>query len=398
MKIQDLISRGLVQNASNFNEIAKLPDNTTFYVGFDPTANSLHIGHLLPLVTMRRLKELGANPIAVIGGATARVGDPTGRTSTRPILTEEELKTNIENIKSQINSIVDCEIVDNKDFAQVNFLDFVSDIGRHFSVNTMLKTDTFRTKLETGLSFLEFSYSLLQANDFLNLFVKKNCLLQIGGSDQWANMIAGIDLIHAKQHKQAHCLTLPILEDKNGNKFGKSAGNAIWLDKEKTSAFDFWQFWRNVPDDMVKTLFMFFTFLPVEQIISKFNKNTSLDNISLLSGDEINSLKEELADLVTGLVHPGELESVKNKVKVLFGDQSEDLVESTAVESFKLVSEMLRDIGAAASRSEALRLIQQKGIKINSKQISIDFKVGDLGKGKFLVEKGKKNKFLIEIK
>lgn len=385
MNIQDLIDRGLVQNCSNLEVVKKLPENTTFYVGFDPTADSLHIGHLLPIIVMRRLKEAGANPIAVIGGSTARVGDPTGRTTTRPILTQSELDNNISSITNQIKSIVDCTIVNNKDFTNVNFIDFVSDIGRHFSVNTMLKTDTFKTKLENGLSFLEFSYSLLQANDFLCLFRQYNCLLQVGGSDQWANMIAGIDLIHAKEHKQAFCLTLPILEDKNGNKFGKSSGNAIWLDKNKTSVFDFWQFWRNVPDDMVKTLFMFFTFWSIQEINS-------------LDFSKINERKAQLANLVTLLVHgQAELDLVKNKVKVLFEGADESLVEPFKVESSKLLSEILKDVGASSSRSEALRLLQQKAIKIDGEVIAFDFKLCDFNKTKFLLEKGKKQKFFIKV-
>src|SRR5690606_10420556 len=182
------------------------------------------------------------------------------------ILSQENLDSNINSISSQIKSIVDCDIVNNKDFVQVNFIDFVADIGKHFSVNTMLKTDTFKTKLEHGLSFLEFSYSLLQANDFLQLSRNNNCFVQMGGNDQWANMLAGIHLIHAKDKKEAFAFTLPILEDKHRNKFGKSNGNAIWLDKNKSSIFDFWQFWRNVSDEDVRKLFMFFTFMSVEEI------------------------------------------------------------------------------------------------------------------------------------
>lgn len=394
MDISNLIERNLIKQISNEEGIK---NNNIFYVGFDPTANSLHVGHLLPLITMLRLKQSGANPIAVIGGATARIGDPTGRTSSRPILTEEELESNITNITKQIKNIVGCDVVNNKNFVQSNFIDFVSDIGRHFSVGEMIKTDTFKTKLEHGLSFLEFSYTLLQANDFLQLSRNNNCFVQVGGNDQWANMVAGIHLIHAKDKKQAFCFTLPILEDKNKNKFGKSNGNAVWLDSEKTSPFDFWQFWRNVDDEILQDLFKQFSFLPIRDIIAKFNKNTiwSLEHTNLLSGKEINLLKEELATEITGLVHGQEIaKECLNKSRNLFSNSIADSEPEHVFESSKLVSEILKEIGFASSRSEALRLIKQNAVKVNGNLIQEDI----LLKDKNLIEKGKKNKTFILVK
>lgn len=381
MNIQDLISRNLIVQTSNQAGIESNKINT-FYTGFDPTADSLHVGHLLPLITMKRLKLLGANPIAIIGGATARVGDPTGRTTTRPILSQEDLDSNINNISSQIKSIVDCDIINNKAFVQANFIDFVADIGKHFSVNTMLKTDTFKTKLEHGLSFLEFSYSLLQANDFLQLSRNNNCFVQMGGNDQWANMIAGIHLIHAKDKKEAFAFTLPILEDKHGNKFGKSNGNAIWLDKNKTSVFDFWQFWRNVSDEDVNKLFMFFTFLSVEEINN-------------LDFTDINVCKAKLATLVTEIVHGAEeAKSAEDKAKELFANQGANLGEAIQVESGKLLSEIMREIGATSSRSEALRLIKNGGVRVDGTKILVDY----VPNQEFIfLEKGKKDKFKVKI-
>lgn len=381
MNIQDLISRNLIVQTSNQAGIESNKINT-FYTGFDPTANSLHVGHLLPLITMKRLKLLGANPIAIIGGATARVGDPTGRVTTRPILSQEDLDSNINNISSQIKSIVDCDIINNKGFVQANFIDFVADIGKHFSVNTMLKTDTFKTKLEHGLSFLEFSYSLLQANDFLQLSRSNNCFVQMGGNDQWANMIAGIHLIHAKDKKEAFAFTLPILEDKHGNKFGKSNGNAIWLDKSKTSVFDFWQFWRNVSDEDVKKLFMFFTFMSVEEINN-------------LDFTDINVCKAKLATLVTEIVHGAEeAKSAEDKAKELFANQGANLGEAIQVESGKLLSEIMKEIGATSSRSEALRLIKNGGVRVDGAKILVDY----VPNQEFIfLEKGKKDKFKVKI-
>lgn len=381
MNIQDLISRNLIVQTSNQAGIESNKINT-FYTGFDPTADSLHVGHLLPLITMKRLKLFGANPIAIIGGATARVGDPTGRTTTRPILSQQDLDSNINNISNQIKSIVDCDIINNKGFVQANFIDFVADIGKHFSVNTMLKTDTFKTKLEHGLSFLEFSYSLLQANDFLQLSRSNNCFVQMGGNDQWANMIAGIHLIHAKDKKEAFAFTLPILEDKHGNKFGKSNGNAIWLDKNKTSVFDFWQFWRNVSDEDVKKLFMFFTFMSVEEINN-------------LDFTDINICKAKLATLVTEIVHGAEeAKSAEDKAKELFANQGANLGEAIQVESGKLLSEIMREIGATSSRSEALRLIKNGGVRVDGAKILVDY----VPNQEFIfLEKGKKDKFKVKI-
>ena len=381
MNIQDLISRNLIVQTSNQAGIESNKINT-FYTGFDPTADSLHVGHLLPLITMKRLKLFGANPIAIIGGATARVGDPTGRTTTRPILSQQDLDSNINNISNQIKSIVDCDIINNKGFVQANFIDFVADIGKHFSVNTMLKTDTFKTKLEHGLSFLEFSYSLLQANDFLQLSRNNNCFVQMGGNDQWANMIAGIHLIHAKDKKEAFAFTLPILEDKHGNKFGKSNGNAIWLDKNKTSVFDFWQFWRNVSDEDIKKLFMFFTFMSVEEINN-------------LDFTDINSCKAKLATLVTEIVHGAEeAKSAEDKAKELFANRGANLGEAIQVESGKLLSEIMREIGATSSRSEALRLIKNGGVRVDGAKILVDY----VPNQEFIfLEKGKKDKFKVKI-
>jgi tyrosyl-tRNA synthetase len=355
----------------------------------------LHIGHLLPIITAKRFINFGHKAIILIGGATASIGDPTGRNSSRPNLSQEEIDSNIKVITEQVKSILgDCIIVNNADWTKnLNFLDFVQDTGKHFSVNTMIKSDTFKSRLETGLSFLEFSYALLQGNDFHHLFKNHNCTLQIGGSDQFANILHGINLIHKKEHKEAFGLTIPLLTDSNGNKFGKSAGNAIWLDKNKTSVFDFWQFWRNVPDDMVNMLLRFFTFLSVEEINNDF-VNT-LGASFAKPGVNINDKKAQLASIVTEMVHGAEeTRAVENKVQQLFR-APHSLTELDALfESPKFISEIMVALGIAKSKSDAIRLIAGNGVKIDGNLVTNNCQ---LNEGTFFIEKGKKEKRRFKI-
>lgn len=377
----DLHLRGLIKDITN-SEILN-QKNITFYLGIDPT-NSLHIGHLLAIVTAKRLINFGHKAIILLGGSTASIGDPTGRNSSRPNLSKEEINSNIKVISDQVKSILgDCIIVNNADWTNnLNFMDFVQDTGKHFSVNSMIKSETFKSRLETGLSFLEFSYALLQGNDFYHLFKTYNCTLQIGGSDQFANILHGINLIHKKEHKEAFGLTIPLLVDSSGNKFGKSAGNAIWLDKDKTSVFDFWQFWRNVPDDMVETLFMFFTFLSPEEISSNCSN--------------INQQKAQLASIVTEMVHGAEATRlVETKVQQLFGDKSRLTDLDATLESPKLLSEIMVILGVAKSKSDAMRLMAGNGVKIDGITVLKD---QVMNSGTFFLEKGKKDKKRFNVK
>lgn len=377
----DLHLRGLIKDITNPEILNQ--KNITFYLGIDPT-NSLHIGHLLAIITAKRLINLGHRAIILIGGSTASIGDPTGRNSSRPNLSKEEINSNIKVISEQVKSILgDCLIVNNSDWTNnLNFMDFIQDTGKHFSVNTMIKSETFKSRLETGLSFLEFSYVLLQGNDFHHLFKTYNCTLQIGGSDQFANILHGINLIHKKEHKEAFGLTIPLLVDSAGNKFGKSAGNAIWLDKNKTSPFDFWQFWRNVPDDMVKTLFMFFTFFSPEEI----NSNDV----------DINAQKVQLASTITEIVHGTEAtRAVENKIQQLFGTPDKLTELDATFESHKLLSEIMVALGVAKSKSDAMRLMAGNGVKIDGKPMLKDQVITS---GTFFLEKGKKDKRKFEVK
>lgn len=385
----DLIDRGLIkQSTCDIDKLFAKP--FTFYLGIDPSSDSMHAGHLLPIITAKRLIDLGHKAIILIGGSTAMIGDPTGRSTGRNALSKEQVDFNVAKLTEQVKSIIDCEIVNNADWTcNLNFLDFMQSTGSHFRVNNMIKSDCFKSRLEqeNGLSFLEFSYMLLQANDFHHLFVNHGCTVQIGGNDQTANMIAGIDLIHKKLHKEAFSFTVPLLTDSNGEKFGKSAGNAIWLDENKTSVFDFFQFWRNVPDNMVKSLLLMFTFKSIEEV-------------DQLMGGDINAAKKELAFVVTSIVHSVKKAVVaKSKAKALFEGGNGESLEATEIESGTLLFDLLITLGVCKSKGEGRRLAQHNGLTIDEVIVkeNIEF-TKEKFPSSFILRKGSKTFFKLKVK
>ena len=360
MLFEDLESRGLVKQITNTEKIRSLLNGEpiTFYIGFDPTVDSLHVGHLLQIITAKRLANSGHNPIMLIGTATAMIGDPTGKNSMRRPLSFFEAHGNGGRIQNQIIEIMD-EDVCSSNFSwiqPVSFLDMLQDIGAHFSVNNMLRAECFKSRLEGGLSFLEFSYMLLQAFDFLTLFQIENCKLQIGGDDQWSNMLAGIDLIHKKEGKEAFAMTLPLLLNSDGTKMGKTEKGAIWLDKEKISVFDFWQFWRSIPDSEVKKCFKLLTFMSVQEI----------DSLPFSTPQDINAAKKKLATLITTIVH-GQIaaQATLELAETLFESRDLSAIELILIDDGIQLLDVLVTHGFAKSRTDARNIINNKGIAIN---------------------------------
>lgn len=296
---RDLRERGFVYQATGEEATEKLLNerSVSFYVGFDPTADSLHVGHLLPIMAMRRMQEAGHRPIALVGGATALVGDPSGKQEARPILSKDDVASNVAALRAQLSRFIhtdQAEFVNNADwFEDMGYLDFLRDVGYHFSVNRMLAAESVKSRLETGLSFLEFNYMLLQAYDFHVLNKSLNCELQMGGQDQWGNIVAGVELVRKLNRQEVHGVTFPLLTDNQGRKFGKTAAGAVWLDPERTSVFDYYQFWRNCEDSDAGRLLALFTGLPVEET----------RRLGALRPPEINRAKEILAYEATALAH-----------------------------------------------------------------------------------------------
>lgn len=388
MKIFDeLEGRGLVKQTTNTEKIRQLlnEDKITFYIGFDPTADSLHVGHLLQLVTAKRLADAGHKAIMLIGTATAQIGDPTGKNTMRPELREHNAILNGLAIEEQITKLVpNCVPLRNGIwFAHsLSFMEFIQEIGPHFSVNNMLRADCFKSRLENGLSFLEFNYMLMQAFDFLKLtdFMGANCQLQIGGDDQWSNILAGIDLIHKKKRKEVFGLTLPLLVNSDGTKMGKTEKGTVWLDAKKTSPFDFFQFWRNIPDDKVEQCLMFLTDMKPEEFIE--------------SSFDVNHQKKHLAFELTKLVHGEDVatETLK-QVESLFESRDSSVIEATSIEDGIQLLDLLVRGGFAKSRTDARNLINGRGIAINDQVITDPLTVisqSSLGPN-FTVRKGKKS-------
>lgn len=396
---EELRRRGLIAQLTDEEKIRSLlgSEKVTFYIGFDPTADSLHVGHFLQLMAMAHLQRAGHRPIAVLGGGTAMVGDPTGRTDMRKMMSQETISKNIERFRMQMSHFVDFSdgkalMVNNGDWLlNLNYIDFLRDIGVHFSVNRMLTFECFKSRLERGLSFLEFNYMLMQSYDFYRLFCDHNCILELGGDDQWANILAGVELIRKVTTKDAYGLTFTLLTTSEGKKMGKTQNGAVWLDPEKTSPYDFYQYWRNVDDADVLKLLRMITFVPLDQI----------KQMESLQGSELNKAKELLAYEVTKLVH-GEQEADKasEAAKALFGaGQDSANMPSTVItdEDFTdgrvVIIDLLVKSGLAASRGDGRRLIDQGGVFVNDKKISSlneDFGAEDFS-GAFIIRKGKKS-------
>ena len=394
----ELVARGLIAQVTNEEEIKKLINagEATFYIGFDPTADSLHVGHFMALCLMKRLQAGGNKPIALVGGGTGMIGDPSGRTDMRLMMTKETIDHNCECFKKQMSRFIDFSegkalMVNNADWLMdLNYIEFIRDIGSQFSVNKMLAAECYKQRLERGLNFLEFNYMLMQSYDFLMLYEKYGCNLEFGGDDQWSNMLGGTELIRKKLGKDAHAMTITLLLNSEGKKMGKTAKGAVWLDPNKTSPFDFYQYWRNVDDkDVIKCLKML-TFLPIEEI----------QKMEVWEGAELNKAKEILAFELTKLVH-GEEEAQKavSAAKGIFsGASAENMPEAAlADEDFTdgkidLISILVK-AGLVKSRSEGRRAIEQGGVVVNEEKVSDVYASyeKDAFAADFIVRRGKKN-------
>ena len=365
------------------------------YIGFDPTADSLHVGHLIPLMGLAHLQRDGQRVIALMGGGTAMIGDPSGKTEMRKMLTEKQLEDNVGKIKPQMERFLDfsgdSELINNSEWLRnLNYIDFLRDIGRHFSVNRMLSFETYKVRLETGLSFLEFNYQLLQAYDFLELNKRFQCILQMGGDDQWANILSGVDLIRRVSQNEAFGWTYPLLTTASGRKMGKTEKGAVWLDPEKTSPYEYYQYWINCEDADVEKFLTLFTFLPLSEI----------RELSRLQGAEIREAKSKLALETTSLAH-GREEALKAEqaAKSLFGSggESED-IPSTQIDSSSIlqgigVFDAFRESGLCKSNGEARRLMNQGGLYLNQEPLSDpDYRItkDDFKEGSVLLRAGKK--------
>ena len=395
----ELVARGLIAQVTDEEEIKELINNgkATFYIGFDPTADSLHVGHFMALCLMKRLQMAGNKPIALIGGGTAMIGDPSGRTDMRQMMTKETIAHNCECFKKQMSRFIDFSdgkalMVNNADWLlDLNYIELLRDVGAHFSVNRMLSAECYKQRMERGLSFLEFNYMIMQSYDFLALYEKYGCNLQFGGDDQWSNMLGGTELIRRKLGKNACAMTITLLLNSEGKKMGKTQSGAVWLDPNKTSPFDFYQYWRNVADADVLKCIRMLTFLPLEEI----------DEMDKWEGSQLNQAKEILAFELTKMVH-GEEEAVKAKeaAKALFSTGSAadmpetELVDEDFTDGEIDILTMLLKSGLVPSKSEARRAVQQGGVSVDGEKITdiyTSFTKEKIKGDNLVLKKGKKN-------
>lgn len=376
MKIYDeLVARGLIAQVTNEEEIREMIDNgkAVFYIGFDPTADSLHVGHFMALCLMKRLQMAGNRPIALIGGGTAYIGDPSGRTDMRSMMTKESIEHNCECFKKQMSRFIEfgegkAQMVNNADWLlDLNYIEFIRDIGACFSVNNMLRAKCYEQRLEKGLSFLEFNYMLMQSYDFLELYNRYGCNMQFGGDDQWSNMLGGTELIRKKLGKDAHAMTITLLLNSEGKKMGKTQSGAVWLDPNKTAPYDFYQYWRNVADADVLKCIRMLTFLPLEQI----------DEMDKWEGSQLNTAKEILAYELTKLVHgEEEAEKAQAAAKSIFGAGGSDNMPEEALSNDDFIDgkidilSILVKAGLVPSRSEARRAVEQGGVTVDGEKIT----------------------------
>lgn len=392
-----LYERGYIKQLTHEEEIKEVLENkkVTFYIGFDPTADSLHVGHFLQLMVMAHMQRAGHRPIALIGGGTAMIGDPTGKTDMRRMMTKEEIDHNCECFKEQMSRFVDFShgkaIMDNNAnwLMGLNYVDFIREIGVHFSVNKMLTAECFKQRLEKGLSFLEFNYMLMQGYDFLELNRRYDCIMEMGGDDQWSNILAGVDLIRRKEAKPAFGMTFTLLTNSEGKKMGKTEKGAVWLDKEKTTPYEFYQYWRNVNDADVEKCLALLTFLPMDEV----------RRLGALKDSAINQAKKVLAFEVTKLVHgEEEAEKAQTAAEALFAGKGnmENVPTSKISEGDlgKAILDVLVENSIIPSKAEGKRLIQQGGLSINEEKVT-DFgrslSKEDFEEGFALVKRGKKN-------
>lgn len=397
----ELKSRDLIKQIAFEDEFIKLvkEEKISLYLGIDPTADSIHIGHFIPLMLMSYFQKHGHTPILLMGGGTAMIGDPSGKTDMRKMLTREDIEKNVQKIKEQVSKFISFEgenaaiIVNNADWIlNLNYMDFIRTYGIYFNVNQMLSAECFKMRMEKGLTFFELNYMLMQSYDFLHLFETKNCKLEIGGDDQWSNMLAGVDLIRKINKSGSFCLTCPLLLNADGTKMGKTVKGALWLDKDKTTPYEFYQYWRNIGDTEVNQVLRMLTFLPMEEV----------NRLSNLKGEEINEAKKIAAFEITKLIH-GQEEAIKAKKAAEEIFESRNSVENmpsyildkTLFENSEItLIELLSTSKLTASKGEAKILINQGGISLDdekvtdiAKKVSID----DFDKGYIVIKKGKKS-------
>ena len=392
--IKELEDRGYIEQLTHEKEMRELfqKESVRFYIGIDPTANSMHIGHFVALMVASRLQKAGHKPIILMGGGTATIGDPSGRTDMRQMLTREQLDSNVEAIKKQAERFVSFEgdnaaiIVNNADWLlDLKYIDFMREIGTHFTMSRMLAQECYKTRLETGLTFFEMGYLLLQSYDFLYLHDKYNCKMQIGGNDQWSNIIGGVELIRKIGSEDSYGLTFKLLTTAEGKKMGKTAKGALWLNPEKTSPYEFYQYWRNIGDTEVRKVLSLLTFLPNEEV----------DRLSSLQDEKINEAKKIAAFEITKLIH-GEEEAVKARdaAEALFGNGGNlENMPTTKVDSDILILDALVQTGIAPSKGQAKTLITQGGVTLNDVKVEdITYKLTDedFKDGYAILKKGKK--------
>ena len=403
----ELVARGLIAQVTDEEEIKELINNgkATFYIGFDPTADSLHVGHFMALCLMKRLQMAGNKPIALIGGGTAMIGDPSGRTDMRQMMTPETIQHNCDCFKKQMSRFIDFSdgkalMVNNADWLMdLNYIDVLREVGAHFSVNRMLTAECYKQRMEKGLSFLEFNYMIMQSYDFYTLYQKYGCNMEFGGDDQWSNMLGGTELIRRKLGKDAYAMTINLLTDSQGKKMGKTAGNAVWLDPNKTSPFDFYQYWRNVDDADVLKCIRMLTFLPLEEI----------DAMESWEGAQLNQAKEILAFELTKLVH-GEEEATKAREAshALFaggGDSAHmptvELSSADFADGDMDILSLLVKTELAPSRSDARRAVEQGGVSVADEKVTdirTAYNADSFGADGLVVKRGKEKFVKVIVK
>ena len=402
----ELKARGLLAQLTDEEEIKELVNNgkAVFYIGFDPTADSLHVGHFMALCLMKRLQMAGNKPIALIGGGTAMIGDPSGRTDMRQMMTKETIQHNVDCFKKQMSRFIDFSdgkamVVNNADWLlDLNYMEVLRDIGPHFSVNRMLSAECYKQRMEKGLTFLEFNYMIMQSYDFYALFRKYGCNMQFGGDDQWSNMLGGTELIRRKLGKDAYAMTINLLLNSEGKKMGKTQSGAVWLDPEKTSPFDFYQYWRNVSDDDVLKCLRMLTFLPLEQI----------DEMDKWEGSQLNQAKEILAFELTKMVH-GEEEAAKAQegARALFssGNAAQmpevELTDADFEDGQIGILNLLVKAGLAPSNGEARRNVQQGGVSIDGNKVEdvrAQISKDSIGEDGIVLKRGKKKFMKIVVR
>lgn len=400
-----LAERGYIEQATHEEELKELleKEKVTFYIGFDPTADSLHVGHFIQVMVMMHMQRHGHRPIAILGGGTGMVGDPSGRTDMRKVLTPERIEHNLQSFKKQFSRFIDfgpgkALMINNGDWLlNLNYIELLRDIGRHFSVNRMLTAECYKSRLEQGLTFLEFNYMIMQSYDFLELYRRHNCKLQMGGSDQWSNILGGVELVRRIEGGSAYGLTFKLLTTSEGKKMGKTESGAVWLDATKTTPYDFYQYWRNIDDNDVEKCLALLTFLPMEKV----------RKLGALEGSEINKAKEVLAYEVTKLVHgEEEANNAQKAAKALFGSgREEGSIPTTEIEE-EIFNEgieiltLLQDVGLTSSKSEGRRLIQQGGLTLDETRVddfNLKIKKEDFKDGKLMIRKGKKVYHLVKL-